>query len=221
MQSLKADTKKIYADDVPFGAELVTDENVHLKKIVVIMASLKAISIVSTVVLIIALLIVITRPPVTLSYAVDANGRIVEITPVSQPYSYSRVSGFAAKKVEQAFHLSFTDLDDHLLEVSKFFTPAGFIAFKSQLIEKGWISQIQNDDLTMWSEIRTAPKFLQDEPVNDVYQYELAFDIDLFIGGGKSLYSPTRLEVRVVVIRSVENHEGLKIKRILLGEVKS
>jgi len=218
MKTLNPSIKRMYDNDVPFSSDIIANETVNLKRTLAFLSVLVLMVITATTVVVIALAVVTNRPPITLSYASDEQGRVVEIMDVDQPYSIGRISGFSTETVESALHLSFTDYRDHLLSEAKKFTKAGFKDFQKGLVEKDWIRKIEEDNLTMWAEVRTAPKYLSKDLVSGVYEYELSFDIDLFLGGGEQIYNPTRLHVNLIVIRTKSNIDGLKIKRILFSE---
>lgn len=215
---LNANNKRIYGEGAPFSSDLIVDENFHLKRFSAFLSVIVLVLVTGIIIIAVAFSVVTNRPPLSLSYAVDSNGVIVELEPVSQPYSPAEIIGFTSKTVESALHLSFTDYKDHLLNVSTKFTDKGFEDYQTQLIQKSWLSKITDDNLTMWSEILNAPKILSAGPVDGVYEYELAFDINLFLGGGEKIYAPTKISVEVKVVRSRNNLDGLKIKRLLMAE---
>jgi hypothetical protein len=220
MKTLNSSMNKIYDKDAPFSSDIIANETINLKRTLSFISVLLIFTISAVTIVAISLAFVTNRPPITLSYTSDEYGRVVEIKPVEQPYSVGRITGFATETVMSSLHLSFTDYEDHLLGLAKRFTPDGFKAFQQGLVDKDWISKIENDNLTMWIEVRTAPKYLEKGLVGGVYEYELVFDVDLFIGGGDKTYNPTRLQVNLIVIRTTSNLDGLIIKRILLLEKK-
>ncbi|MDI4652595.1 MULTISPECIES: DotI/IcmL family type IV secretion protein [Pseudoalteromonas] len=218
MEKLKPNYKRIYTEGCPHSSDVIVEENIHLKRFGIFVSSILLALIIALVIVVISFAVVTNRPPTALSYAMDDQGRVVQIEPIDQPYSQGRVIRFTTKTVEEAMHISFTDYQDHFLAMSTKFTVEGFNAYQKELVDKGWIEKITNDNLVMWIEIRQAPKFLSAGNGNGRYFYELAFDIDLFIGGGNKTFKPNRLNVRVLVVRTEDNLDGLKIQRILIGE---
>ncbi|MBE0420532.1 DotI/IcmL/TraM family protein [Pseudoalteromonas nigrifaciens] len=219
MKNIKPSNKRVYEEDCPFSSDIIVEETLHLRRFNVFVSTFVLAVLLALMVTIIAFAIVTSRPPTALSYAMDEQGRVVQIEPVSIPYSQGRVTRFATKTVERAMHISFTDYQDHFLELSSKFTVDGFNSYQKELVDKGWIGKIVSDNLVMWIEIRQAPKFINTGESNGMYFYELKFDIDLFIGGGDKTYKPTRLNVQVLVVRTEDNLDGLKVQRILIGEV--
>lgn len=219
MKNLQPSNKRIYDADCPFSSDIIVEEVAHLRRFNVVVSSFLIITIIALVIVVIAFSIVTSRPPTALSYAADEQGRVVQIEPVNQPYSQGRVTRFTTKTVKRAMHISFTDYKDHFLNLSSKFTADGFNSYQKELVDKGWMEKIIADNLVMWIEIRQAPKFLSTGEANGLYYYELSFDIDLFIGGGNKTYKPTRLNVRVLVVRTEDNLDGLKVQRLLIGEV--
>jgi len=218
MKTLTPSIKRIYEKNAPFSSDIIANESINLKRTLSFVSVLLLIVITATFFMAIALAIVTNRPPITLSYASDEHGRVVEIKAVDQPYSVGRITGFSTETVESVLHLSFTDYKDHLLSQAKTFTKSGFEEYQKGLVDKDWIRKIEEDNLTMWAEVRTAPKYLSKGLVKGVYEYEMSFDIDLYLGGGDKVYKPTRLNVNLIVIRTKSNLDGLKIKRLLLSE---
>ena len=219
MKKLKPNLKRVYDEGCPFSSDVIVDENLHLKRFSILVSSMVLILIVVIVVLVIAFSVVTSRPPTALSYAMDDVGRVIQIEPVNQPYSPARVTGFTTKTIKKAMHISFTDYQDHFLNLASKFTVEGFNSYQKELIDKGWMNKIISDNLVMWIEIRQAPKFLSTGESNGLYYYELSFDVDLFIGGGNKTFKPTRLNVRALIIRTQDNLDGMKIQRLLIGEV--
>ncbi|MBL0710763.1 MAG: DotI/IcmL family type IV secretion protein [Colwellia sp.] len=219
MEKIKPSNKRVYEEGCPYSSDIIVEETIHLKRFNVFVSVFLLSVLAALVIVIIAFSIVTSRPPTALSYAMDEQGRVFQIEPVSVPYSQGRVTRFATETVQKAMHISFTDYQDHFLGLSPKFTPDGFNSYQSELVEKGWIDEIVSDNLVMWIEIRQAPKFIGSGEANGMYFYELKFDVDLFIGGGEKVYKPTRLNVQVLVVRTDDNLDGLKIQRLLIGEV--
>lgn len=220
MKKLKPDNKRVYEEGCPYSSDIIVEDAIHLRRFNVFVSAFLVAVLIAFVTVVIAFAYVTSRPPTALSYGMDSEGRVVQLEPVSIPYSQGRVTRFTTKTVRRAMHISFTDYKDHFLELSEKFTVDGFNSYQSELMDKGWIDKIVADNLVMWIEIRQAPKFINTGESNGMYFYELQFDIDLFIGGGNKTYKPTRLNVRVLVVRTEDNLDGLKIQRILIGEVQ-
>jgi hypothetical protein len=217
---MKPNMKYIYAEDVPFHSDLTRGENEHLKSTSVMFTMALLALVVATTVAAISYYYVVNRPPLTLSYPMDAEGRIVKIESIDQPYPLTSIIKFGAKTTMSALHLSFTDYEDRLFELSSKFSPTGFEEFQENLVEQNWLSKITDDNLTMWSEITQAPKVLAQGTLSSGAHFtDLSFTIKLFLGGGNLMFKPTPLKVDVRVVRSEENLDGLKIFRLLLSEI--
>lgn len=218
MKKLKPSNKRIYDEDCPFSSDITVDQTINLQRFNIFISVITVAILIALIVVIIAFSIVASRPPTALSYAMDEQGRVIKIEPISQPYAQGRVTRFTTKTVKRAMHISFTDYKDHFLNLSTKFTVDGFNSYQTELVDKGWMDKIIDDNLVMWIEIRQAPKYLSSGEANGFYYYELSFDIDLFIGGGDKTYKPTRLNVQALVVRTEDNLDGLKIQRLLIGE---
>lgn len=220
MKDVKPNMKRIYEDGCPHSSDIIVDNHTHLKRMNTALTMIVISILIMLGVLAVSFAYVATRPSTALSYSMDSEGRVIQIEPVSQPYSQARVIGFATETVKDSLHISFTDYQDHFLALSSKFTTEGFSSYQKELVDKGWVEKITNDNLVMWVEIKQAPKFLNSGTGNGRYFYELTFDIDLYLGGGDRAYKPTRLNVRVLIVRTEDNLDGLKIQRLLIGEVQ-
>lgn len=217
---MKPNMKKLYAEDVPFHADLITNENEHLKKTAVLFTVVLLVLVVATTVAAISYYHVANRPLLTLSYPMSEDGKIVQIESIDQPYPLTSIIKFGAKTTMSALHLSFTDYTDRLFEISSRFSPTGFEEFQANLVNQNWLSKITDDNLTMWSEITQAPKVISQGTLSTGAHYtDLEFTIKLFLGGGQLMFKPTPLKVDVRIVRSVENLDGLKVYRLLLSEI--
>lgn len=217
---MKPNMKKIFAEDAPYHSDLVTNENDHLKKLHVFFTISLLALVIATTIAAISYYFVVNRPPLTLSYPMDEQGRIVKIEPVEQPYPLTSIVKFGAKTTMSALHLSFTDFTDRLLELSSKFSARGFDEFQNNLVNQSWLSKITDDNLTMWAEITQAPKVVEQGTLSSGAHYtDLVFTVKLFLGGGKLMFKPTPLQVDIRIARSTENLDGLKIYRLLLSEI--
>ncbi|MFT7006674.1 MAG: hypothetical protein ACJAXJ_001182 [Colwellia sp.] len=217
---MKPNMKVIYDEDCPFHSDITNGENVHLKSTAVLHTISILALVFATTVAAISYYFVANRPPLTLSYPMDAEGRIVKIEPVDQPYPLTSIVKFGVKNTISALHLSFTDYTDRLFEMSSKFSPKGFQEFQENLIKQSWLSKIIDENLTMWAEITKAPKVLGQGTLSSGAHYtDLVFTVKLFLGGGELMFKPTPLKVDVRIVRSDKNLDGLKIYRLLLSEI--
>ena len=217
---MKPNMKVIFDSDCPFHSDLIQSENEHLKSTSVLYTISLIVLVIATVIAAISYYHVANRPPLTLSYPMDPEGRIVKIEPVEQPYPLSSIVKFAAKTTMSSLHLSFTDYTDRLFELSSKFSSKGYQDFQASLTNQNWISKLVDENLTMWAEITMAPKVVRQGVLsNGAHFTDLAFTIKLFLGGGNLSFKPTPLNVEVRVVRSVENLDGLKVYRLLLSEI--
>jgi hypothetical protein len=218
MLTSKPNLVRIYDEGCPHSSDIIYDENLHLRRFNVFVVILMLFIVAALVFMSISFFIASNRPSTALSFTMDDVGRVVEIEPTSQPYSPARVTAFTTKNVKDALHISFTDYADHFLSIAKRFTAKGFQSYQKELVDKGWMNKILTDNLTMWVEIRQAPKFTDSGLSGDTYYYQMTFDVDMFLGGGDKVYSPVRLNVSALVVRTKDNLDGLKIQRLLIGE---
>jgi hypothetical protein len=217
---MKPNMKVLYDQDCPFHSDLIKGENDHLKSTSVLFTMSLFALVISTTIAAISYYHVANRPPLTLSYPMDSEGRIVKIESIDQPYPLTSIVKFGAKTTMSALHLSFTDYTDRLFEISSKFSPKGFEEYQTNLVNQNWLSKITDDNLTMWSEITKAPKVIAQGTLSSGAHYtDLVFTVKLYLGGGKMMFKPTPLKVDVRIVRSEENLDGLKIYRLLLSEI--
>ena len=208
----------VYHSDVPYGAELVIDQNqwyrTFAKGLLFAVLGLAM----STAFLSAALTYAVFRPAVTLSYLLDQNGNVVQLDERRNPASNTTdLLLWTAKKVKQLHNLAFSDYIDHVLAMRDDFTPKAFERYQYALLNSQTIAKLKAGQLVMYSEPLSAPRLIKSMPEGDPDKWHLEMKIRVFIGGGKSATIATDLTAHIQVQKTsrANNLAGYVISKYL------
>ncbi|MFA0809411.1 DotI/IcmL family type IV secretion protein [Microbulbifer epialgicus] len=211
-------------NEVPASAQIVFDDKEWRKNfskltLFALLFSLAAAAAVSA-----TLAYVLTRPPETLSYAVDEDGRVVPLMSVRDPsLTETEVLNWAAEKVNDIHRLSFTDYVDHIQSQRADFTVEAFDEYQRALLASKSLEKVKAERLTMWSEPKEAPKILSAKVVNGKFTWVVEMRIIQYLGGGEYVANGTEMVSTIVVERTsrARNLSGVVISKYLAKEIGS
>jgi hypothetical protein len=172
----------------------------------------------------IALAYVMTRPPETLSYLMDEDGRVVKLESERNPsLTETEVLNWAAKKISDIHKLSFSDYVDHIQSQRADFTDQAFIEYQKALLASKSLEKVKSDRLVMWSEPKEAPKIIEAKVVNGIYTWVVQMKIIQYLGGGEYIANGTEMTSTMVIERTsrARNLSGVVISKYLAKEIGS
>ncbi len=208
----------VYHNDVPYGAELVIDQNQWYRSFAKgLLFAVLGLAI-STIFLSSALTYAVFRPAVTLSYLVDQDGNSVQLDERRNPVTNTTdLLLWTAKKVKQLHNLAFSDYIDHVLSMRSDFTPKAFERYQYALLNSQTIAKLKAGRLVMWSEPLSAPRLIKSVPEDNPDEWHIEMKIRVFIGGGKSPTIPTDLtaKIRIQKTSRANNLAGYVISKYL------
>lgn len=218
----KTPLRQIPYSEVPASAQVVFQDKEWYKNFAKL--SLFSLILVSAcaVAVSLALAFVMTRPPETLSYLMDEDGRIVKLDSVRNPsLTEAEVLNWAAKKIDDIHRLSFTDYVDHVQSQRADFTPQAFVEYQKALLASKSLEKVKADNLVMWAVPKEAPKITAAKVVNGVFTWVVTMKITQFMGGGNYVTNGTDMEVTMVIERTsrARNLSGVVINKYLAKEV--
>lgn len=181
------------------------------------------ISLVCATVASLALAYVMTRPPETLSYLMDEDGRIVQFSSVRDPdNTESDVLNWATARILDMHKLTFNDYMNHVGGLRNDFAPEAFIEYQNALISSKSLEKVKNDQLVMWAEPLEAPRITMAKVVNGKFTWVVEMKIVQYMGGGKYTSTGTTLKSRMVIERTSRAHNlaGLVISKYLAEETR-
>lgn len=169
----------------------------------------------------IALAAVTSRPPETLSYLMDRDGRVVQLQSERRPtLTETQVLNWAAKRMKAIHTLTFTDYVDHVQSLRGDFTPEAFDNYQRALLASKNLEKVKNERLVMWAEPISAPRITQAKVINGKYTWVIEMHINQYMGGGEFVSSATPIKGIMVVERTsrARNLAGIVISKYLAKE---
>lgn len=171
-----------------------------------------------------ALAYVMTRPPETLSYLMDEDGRVVKLESIRKPsLTNTEVSNWAADKILKIHSLTFTDYDDHIQSLRADFTTTAFNEYQKALKSSKSLEKILDDRLVMWAEPKEAPKIISAKESGGKFTWVVEMKITQYVGGGEYIANGTEMIATVVIERTsrTRNLSGVLISKYLAKEIGS
>ena len=171
-----------------------------------------------------ALAYVMTRPPETLSYLMDEDGRVVKLESIRKPsLTNTEVSNWAADKILDIHSLTFTDYDDHIQTLRSNFTINAFNEYQKALKSSKSLEKIRSDRLVMWAEPKEAPKIVSAKETGGKFTWVVEMKITQFVGGGEYIANGTEMLATIVIERTsrTRNLSGVVISKYLAKELGS
>lgn len=165
--------------------------------------------------------IVTSRPPLTLSYLMDGDGRVVRMESIRNPsLTEAEVLNWAAKRIKAIHTLTFTDYVDHIQSLRDDFTPEAYDNYQYALLNSKNLEKVKRDRLMMWAEPKSAPRITEAKVVNGKFTWVIEMNLDQYMGGGKFVTSATPIKGIMVVERvsRARNLSGVVISKYLAKE---
>ncbi|MEQ1966201.1 DotI/IcmL/TraM family protein [Xenorhabdus nematophila] len=146
------------------------------------------------------------------------NGRIIPLSPLSQPYRNSRDTiNFTRDGLTALFSLSWSDYRRNIESAKPWFTLAGLDAALKELKEKGYLDKI-NDKVRMNLTVSVGTGVIVKEGLlNGKYVRIVEVPLSLRLVGGTSQYPEQKLIARITVVRipTSVSSEGIAISNII------
>lgn len=210
--------------DVPSSAHIVMNSAEWYQKFAMLsLYSIIPVSIAAAFVTI-ALVVVLNRPPETLSYLMDEDGRVVQLLPVSSPtLTETEVLNWAATKIEALHNISFTDYKQHVYSLRQDFSPNAFLEYQRSLKASKGIEKIKTDRLNMYIKPIDAPRILQSGVSGGVYTWIIEMKVRQFFAGGEYQSAGTDLvsTIRIERASRIRNLSGVIITKYLAKEART
>lgn len=170
----------------------------------------------------ISLVVVTSRPPTTLSYLMDEDGRVVRLESIRNPsLTEAEVLNWAAKRIKDIHTLTFTDYIDHVQSLRDDFTDEAYENYQRALLDSKSLQKIKEGRLMMWAKPLTAPKITESKVVNGKYTWVIEMELEQFMGGGNFVTSGTRIK-GIMVVERVDrgrNLAGVVVSKYLSKEM--
>jgi intracellular multiplication protein IcmL len=148
-------------------------------------------------------------------FATTADGRIINIVPMNEPYrSQAEVVAWASASAQNVMRFDYKDYRERLQQVSANFTPSGWESFTKALKEANIIEAIEARKLVVTTDINSAPEITNAGVRNGVYTWDLRFPITIRFDGIEAPQPiTTNLFLRIVRVSTLQNPDGISIEQ--------
>lgn len=207
--------------EVPASSQVVFESTVWYRSFAKLSLFALVFSMVCSVALSLALAYVISKPPETLSYLMDSEGRVVKLEPVRNPgMSDSELLSWASNMVFKIHNISFADYEEHIMSLHHYFTADSFRQYQRALVDSKTIEKVKAQRLVMWVEPKSAPRILSAKVVNGKFTWVVEFELTQYVGGGSYSSYGSDLVATMVVERAsrTTNLAGVVISKYLVKE---
>lgn len=177
---------------------------------------------VCAVVISVTLAYVMSRPPETLSYLMDEDGRIVKLESIRNPsLTETEVLNWAAKKIKDINSLTFVDYVNHIQSQKADFTKPAFIEYQKALLSSKTLEKVKRDRLVMWAEPEEAPKIIETKVSGGKFTWVVTMRINQFLGGSEYVTNATEMNITMVIQRTsrARNLSGVVVSKYLAKEI--
>lgn len=161
---------------------------------------------------------VVYHPPQPQYFATTADGRIIPLIPVSEPYvSPETLVEWASKAVIRAYTLDYVHWREQLNTMRADFTDAGFLNHRQALEDAGTLEAVARRRLVS-SVVTSAPPIIVNQGVlADRYVWKLEIPIAISYEGASKTSPAQRLIAEVLVVRVPTNQlaRGIAIHQLI------
>lgn len=150
-------------------------------------------------------------------FVADAEGRIVEVTPVSQPYADpNRLIQWASRAVTDSLSFDFVNYQNRLTDVRQYFTQQGYENFLKALSDSGLIDTVRKNRYIMTAVLRKPPVVVRENVIEGRYVYVMKIPILLSFYLGNNQFSANwDIEALIIRVPHTENIYGVAIHQIV------
>lgn len=148
-------------------------------------------------------------------FATTADGRIINIVPLNEPYrSRADVVAWAAGRAQDVMRFGYNDFRQRLQQSSANFTQTGWESFTKAMREARILEAVEARKLTVSMEVEAAPEVKMETARDGIYTWYLQFPIVIRFDGNEppSPISAT-LVLQVVRVSTLQNPEGISIEQ--------
>ena len=175
------------------------------------------ISLIFSVMGILAILYTYTHPPAPVYFPTSANGRISPLVPLDQPNSSdSSIVQWSNLVAMAAFSYNFVNYRSELEAASDFFTANGWTSFLKSLKDSNNLIAVVNKKLVVSGQATRTPEILQKGVINGRYAWRIK--IPMFITYQSSdQYSTQSVDVILLVTRvsTLNNPKGIGVEQFV------
>ena len=148
-------------------------------------------------------------------FATTADGRIINIVPLDDPFlSRDRVISWAAGKSQEVMRLNYFDYRPRLQQAAANFTPTGWESFTRAMKEARIIEALEAHKLVMAMDIEAAPEIEKAFVKDGVYSWYVQFPVTIkFDGVEPPAPIHATLLMQIVRVSTLQNPDGISIEQ--------
>jgi len=148
-------------------------------------------------------------------FATTADGRIIQIVPLSEPLrTRADVISWAAGKAQEVMRFGYNDYRQRLQQASANFTQSGWESFTKAMREARIIEAVEARKLTVEMSIEGAPEVKLAMEKDGIYTWYLQFPISIvFDGTAPPAPIHAMLLLQVVRVSTLQNSDGISIEQ--------
>lgn len=158
------------------------------------------------------------HPPQPQYFATTADGRLIPLIPISEPYvSHETLLEWASKAVIRAYKLDYVHWREQLNDMRPDFTDAGFLNHRQALEAAGTLEAVTQRRLVTSVVTRAPPIIINQGVLADRYVWKLEIPITLSYEGASKQSPPQKLITDVLVVRVPTNQlaRGIAIHQLI------
>jgi intracellular multiplication protein IcmL len=148
-------------------------------------------------------------------FATTADGRIIEIVPLNQPYiGRGPLIAWAAGTTRRVMEFGYHDYRQRLQDVATNFTPNGWQSFTKALQEARILEAVEKRQLVVTTTIDAAPEIIKEGEVNGIYTWIIRMPIIVnFEGAEAPTPISSTLYLQINRISTLQNPMGVGIEQ--------
>lgn len=159
--------------------------------------------------------LVISMDTKRIYFATTADGRIINIVPLNEPYrSRAEVIAWAAGTAQKVMRLGYHDYRQRLQDSSNEFTPTGWESFTRAMKDARILETIEARKLVVNMEIDAAPEIKNAFVKDGVFTWYLQFPVTIKFEGQEAPSTIRALLIlQIVRVSTLQNPAGVSIEQ--------
>jgi len=148
-------------------------------------------------------------------FATTADGRIIDIVPLDQPFlTNARVASWTANSIQEIMGFGYHNHEQHMDKIKHLFTANGFSSFQKALSDAKFMEAVKARRVVVKLRIRGAPEIMNGLVRNGVYTWYLRIPITLNFDGEQPPAPLTfDLLLQVMRVSTLQNPDGIGIEQ--------
>jgi len=148
-------------------------------------------------------------------FATTADGRIINIVPLSEPYrSNADVLTWTARAARDSMQFNYSDFRQRLEQASSNFTVTGKEAFLKALTEANILKTVEARKALLSIELEAAPEIIRDGVSDGVYTWKIKMPVVIRFEGQEVPGAQRALLLLTVVrVSTLQNPDGISIEQ--------